>query len=88
MAWIEGLIHSAFTGTASITLHLDHGSITRLEVKEVENTNRLRGELATKAAILRDAATALRIGVAPETIAARLGVQLHALHALGEKSEA
>ena len=34
MAWIEGLIRSAFTGTASITLHFDRGSITRLDVKE------------------------------------------------------
>jgi hypothetical protein len=57
-------------------------------VASLENTNRLRGELATKAALLRDAATALRIGVAPETIAARLGGQLRALHALGEKIEA
>jgi hypothetical protein len=34
MAWIEGLTRSAFTGTASVTLHLDRGSIARLEVKE------------------------------------------------------
>ncbi len=55
-------------------------------VASLEQTNRLRGELATKAAILRDAATALRTGVAPETIAARLGTQLRALHGLHETS--
>jgi hypothetical protein len=38
MAWIEGLTRTPFTGTASITLHLDHGSITRLEVQERETT--------------------------------------------------
>jgi len=34
VAWIEGLIRQAFTGTASITLHVERGSITRLEVQE------------------------------------------------------
>ena len=60
---------------------MNHPLLTQV-VASLENTNRLRGELATKAAILRDAATALRIGVAPETIAASLGAQLHALHGL------
>jgi hypothetical protein len=53
-------------------------------VASLEQTNRLRGELATKAAILRDAATALRIGVAPEMVSSRLGTQLRALHGLHE----
>ncbi len=53
-------------------------------VASLESTNRLRGELATKAAILRDAATALRTGVATETVAASLGTQLRALHGLHE----
>ena len=51
-------------------------------VASLEQTKRLRVELATKAAFLHEAATALRIGVAPERVAAALTTQLRALHGL------
>jgi hypothetical protein len=54
-------------------------------VASLESTNRLRGELATKAAILRDSATALRVGVDPQIVAASLSKHMQALHHLAEK---
>jgi len=33
-AWLDGLEHTAFTGTVSLTLRLERGSIARLTVKE------------------------------------------------------
>jgi hypothetical protein len=33
-AWLDGLERSAFTGTVSLTLHLERGSVARLTVKE------------------------------------------------------
>jgi len=51
-------------------------------VASLERTNRLRGELATKAAVLHEAATLLRTGSEPAVVAAALATQLRALHAL------
>lgn len=37
-AWLDGLEQSAFTGTVTLILYLDRGSISRLVVKEERET--------------------------------------------------
>jgi hypothetical protein len=57
-------------------------------VGSLESTNRLRGELATKAAILRDAATALRTGADEQLVASALATHIRALHSVEMKKSA
>jgi hypothetical protein len=57
-------------------------------VASLERTNRLRGELATKSAILRDAATALRTGADEQLVASSLAKHIRALHSIETKKSA
>jgi hypothetical protein len=54
-------------------------------VASLESSNRLRCELATKAAVLREAATLLRTGSEPSIVAASLVKELSSLHGLTGK---
>jgi len=56
-------------------------------VASLESTNRLRSELATKAAVLHESATLLRTGSAPDAVAAVLVKELRALHGLGQEDQ-
>jgi hypothetical protein len=57
-------------------------------VASLERTNRLRGELATKAAVLHDAATALRTGADEQLVASALAKHIRALHSIETKKSA
>ncbi len=59
--------------------------LLRQATESLKRTNALRGELAVKAAVLHQAATALRTGADPTVVASSLSKHIHALHHLAEK---
>jgi hypothetical protein len=57
-------------------------------VASLESTNRLRSTLATKAAVLHEAATALRTGADEQLVASALAKHIRALHSIEMKKSA